>query len=120
MLARNATRGTVLARRVRVARTGWTRFRGLMGVPALSPGEALLIERCRAIHTCFLRFAIDALFLDRRGCVVAAVRDLRLWRCRSGQRATRVLELPAGTLAATGTVTGDRVSFEGVERARLV
>ncbi|MBI3948653.1 MAG: DUF192 domain-containing protein [Armatimonadetes bacterium] len=114
MLARNVTRSTVLAREVRTARAFRRRLRGLMLTPALAPGAGLLIERCSGIHTCFMRFAIDAVFLDREGVVVAVVQGMRPWRFgRLYRGARRVLELPAGAAAASGTRAGDRVSFEG-------
>lgn len=87
-----------------------------MGKPALPPGEALLIERCRSIHTHFMRFPIDALFLDARGRVVGAIHQMAPWRIgRYFRAASCVLELPAGTLAATGTLVGDHVSLEGAD-----
>ena len=80
-----------------VARSLWARMRGLLGRTGLPPGEGLLIENCRAIHTCGMRFAIDALFLDGRNRVVKAVRNippgrLFVW---GGWRARKVLETAA-------------------------
>jgi len=113
MLARNVTRGAVVASGVCVARSWWSRLRGLMLAPELRPGEGLLILRCRSIHTHFMRFPIDALFLDGEGRVVAAAEAMRPWRISRHYAAARdVLELPAGTIAATGTRSGDRVSIE--------
>ena len=80
--------------KIRVARSFLERLRGLIGVKSLAPDEGLLIERCNCIHTFFMRFAIDATFLDRRGAVVKTVRDIRPWRLFvwGGFRATQVLE----------------------------
>ena len=84
-----------------------------MLAPTLPASSGLLIERCRSIHTHFMRFAIDALFLDAEGIVVAAVEGMRPWRIGRHYPAARsVLELPAGTIAATGTQRGDRVCIE--------
>jgi uncharacterized membrane protein (UPF0127 family) len=113
MLARNCTRNVVIAADVRVARSWWGRLRGLMLMPALGAGKGLLIERCRSIHTHFMRFAIDALFLDREGIVLATVEAMRPWRIgRYYPGARAVLELPAGVIASTETKPGDRVCFE--------
>ncbi|HHX38744.1 MAG TPA: DUF192 domain-containing protein [Armatimonadetes bacterium] len=113
MLARNCTRNVIIADDVCVARSWWSRFRGLMLVPMLAAGKGLLIERCRSIHTHFMRFPIDALFLDRDGVVLATVEGMRPWRIgRYYPRACAVLELPAGTIASTETRPGDRVCFE--------
>ncbi len=68
-----------------------------MFVRDMAPGEGLLIERCNAIHTCFMRFAIDATFLDAEGNVVKVVRNIRPWRLCvfGGRRAVKVLETKA-------------------------
>lgn len=84
----------ILGVRARVARTLFTRMKGLIGARGLPPGEGLLILRCNAIHTCFMRFAIDATFLDRAGRPVKTVRGIRPWRpfVWGGFRAASVLE----------------------------
>ena len=56
--------------RAGVARTFWQRFKGLMGRESLPPGEGMLIQKCNSIHTCFMRFAIDATFLDKDDQVI--------------------------------------------------
>ena len=80
-----------------VARSFWARTRGLIGRRGLSPGQGLLILRCNAIHTFFMRFAIDATFYDRQGRVVKMVRNIRPWRpfVWGGFRAVKVLETAA-------------------------
>lgn len=120
MRARNLTRKTVLADKLRVARSFWARFRGLMLVPGLPAGGGLLIERCNSIHTHFMRFAIDAVFLSAEGRVVAVSEAMPPWRIGRFQRgACRVLELPAGTARASATQVGDQVIFEN-EKAESV
>lgn len=107
---RNATRGTVVAERVRNARTFLARTRGLLGRSSLEPGEGLRIEPCSSIHMFFMRFAIDAIFVDREGRVTRTVENLRPWRLALGGRGARaVIELPLGTIAATRTEPGDRL-----------
>lgn len=80
-----------------VARSFWARARGLIGRRGLPPGQGLLILRCNAIHTFFMRFAIDATFYDRQGRVVKTVRNIRPWRpiVWGGFRAVKVLETAA-------------------------
>ena len=77
-----------------VAETFAERARGLIARPAPAPGRGLLIPRCNAIHTLFMRYPIDATFLDREGRVVKSVRNLRPWRLFvwGGWRAAQVLE----------------------------
>jgi len=109
----NRTRGAILADRVERAERVLDRMRGLLGRTALGDGEALAIAPCGSIHTFFMKFAIDAVFLDRRGRVVRALPGLRPWRAtRFHPRAEQVVELPAGTLARTGTREGDELAFE--------
>ena len=109
----NRTRGAVLAVRVARAERVLERMRGLLGRESLDEGEALVLSPCAAIHTFFMRFPIDAVFLDRRGRVVRAVAELRPWRAtRFHLRAVKVVELPAGTLESTGTRKGDELAFE--------
>ena len=77
-----------------VAETFAERARGLIGRDGLSDGEGLLIPRCGCIHTCFMRFPIDATFLDRDDNVVKVVRNICPWRLCvwGGRRAVKVLE----------------------------
>ena len=115
MIAWNDTRQTPLAERVRVARSLWSRTRGLLGTRELPPGEALFIEPCNAIHSFWMRYAFDALFLKRDGEVVQAVSQMqpyRIGRPAFSAHAHAVLELPAGTIEASQTQTGDRVRVE--------
>ena len=77
-----------------VAETFRDRMRGLVGRDGLAPGTGMLITRCNCIHTLFMRFPIDAVFLDRRGDAVKTVRNVRPWRLFvwGGFRAVSVLE----------------------------
>ena len=70
----------ILGFRAKVARTFPERARGLIGTKDLAPSEGLLIEKCNAIHTFFMSFPIDAIFLDGDNHVVKTVRDVRPWR----------------------------------------
>jgi len=106
--ARNAARGTVLGERVQVADRWWLRLRGLLGRDGLAAGEGLLIEPCRAVHMAGMKFPIDVAFLARDGAVVALYPDLAPGARTAWHRgARRALELPAGTIAASGTREGD-------------
>ncbi len=110
MTFRNRTRGMVLSDRTRVADRLVSRMVGLLATDRLEDGEGLWIEPCTSIHTWFMRFPIDALFLDDGGRVVKLVRTMKPWRLTSiARRARGVLELPAGTLDRTGTSVGDEV-----------
>ena len=84
----------ILGVRAEVADTFAKRTRGLIGRPPPGPGEGMLILKCNAIHTFFIRYPIDATFLDRENRVVKVVRGIRPWRpfVWGGWRAVKVLE----------------------------
>ncbi len=113
MTARNADTGAVIARRLEMATTHTDRAIGLLGRSRLERGEGLLIAPCRGVHTCFMRFPIDVVSLDAEGVIVDCAPGLRPWRFRlPRRRAVSVLELPAGTIAFTGTRVGDKVRLD--------
>ena len=93
------------------------RMRGLMGRRELAPGKGLLLSPAPAIHTAFMRFPIDALFLDRELRVRRVVERLRPWRAASDRGARSVLELPAGESARRGVKIGDRLALRDGDAA---
>jgi uncharacterized membrane protein (UPF0127 family) len=113
LVARNASIGTVIADKVGVAASRASRAVGLLTRSGLEPGEALWIVPSRGVHTWGMRFAIDVLALDEEGTVIDAVPNMGPWRMRLPRRGTAgVLELPAGTLAASNTGIGHRIVLE--------
>ncbi len=108
----NQTKGTVVAQEVRLARSVWSRFRGLMGRRSLPEGQGLLLEPCSSIHCMFMRFPIDVIFLDREGRVVKVAAGVKPWRLAAAKGARSALELPAGIAARTHTTAGDRIVIE--------
>jgi len=110
----NQTRGTRLAEHADVANTSEKRREGLLKRTGLNPGEGLWIVPCEAVHCFFMKFTIDVLFLNKAKCVVKLSPDLKPWRLAACLTAHSVLELPAGTIAATGTKKGDQLVFEKV------
>jgi uncharacterized membrane protein (UPF0127 family) len=102
-----AANGDVLAARVRIADTHWTRLRGLLGTRDLPAGDALWIRPCRQVHMFGMRYAIDVVFLDDGHRIVGLAADLQPWRVSPRvAEATSVLELPAGTIAGAGLREG--------------
>ena len=109
----NAERGTVLAERAEIARSFWSRGIGLMGRRGLPEGGGLVIDPCSSIQTWFMAFPIDVAFVARDGRVVRLAHAVPPWRIGPFARGGRyVIELPAGTLARTGTVVDDRLTLE--------
>jgi uncharacterized membrane protein (UPF0127 family) len=106
----NQTKGTVVAERVGQARSFWRRFRGLMLLSSLDCDAGLLIEPSGSIHTAFMRFPIDAVFLDKQSRVVK-VTTVKPWRAALS-KGHSVLELAAGRAALAGVETGDRLCIE--------
>ena len=82
-----------------IADTFWKRAVGLMGKPGLETGRGLLFPHCRSIHTGFIRFPLDVIFLDKDNGVVKVVRNLKPWRLAwGGMKAYSTLEVQSGWL----------------------
>jgi uncharacterized protein len=109
--------GNVVCERCLLAETPLARLRGLLGRSGLPSGEGLLLRPAGSIHTAFMRFAIDAVFLDATDRVVKVASALRPWRAAACRGARAVLELPAGEAARRGLRPG--VSLTQVWQARL-
>jgi uncharacterized membrane protein (UPF0127 family) len=110
MQVRNETRGQALIMHGQLAETFWARFRGLMGRASLEEGEGLVLKGEKSIHTFFMRFPIDVIYVNDEWRVVRVdpamspnrVGPLVLW-------AAYVLELPAGVIQTSGTAVGDQL-----------
>ena len=100
-----------------VAETPMRRMRGLLGRASLTAGEGLLLRPAPMIHTWFMRFPIDAVFLDRELTVMDVAEELRPWRAAGRRGARAVLELPAGEAARRGLLPGARMQLEEGARA---
>ena len=110
--ASDGASGVVVAERLRPAHTHWTRLRGLLGTPALAPGDGLWIRPCRQVHMFGMRYAIDVVFLDDVRRVVGLTEALAPWRVSPlVKAATSVIELPAGTIAKTGLAAGQAITI---------
>jgi uncharacterized protein len=111
----NRTRQTVLVNAGHIASSPWSRLVGLLGRREFQPGDGLLLRGEQAIHTLGMFFPIDVVYLDRDGRVLRAVGTLPPQRLGPLVRKARnVLELPAGTLAATHTREGDELVIEPI------
>jgi len=107
----NRTRDTVLASRMEVANSAAKRNQGLLGRERLSPGEGLWIIPCEAVHTFWMRFPIDLVYLDRGNQIRKLVSEAPPWRLSACLWAHSVLELPAGTIRNTLTQPGDTLEI---------
>ena len=121
LIARNVSRGTVLAERLEDCVSFSAKFMGLMGRASLPEGEGLWFPGENGIHMLFMRFAIDVVFVSApsdaasgRRTVLSIRHALPPWRgvvWRVGG-AKGVLELPTGAIAASGTAVGDEISID--------
>jgi uncharacterized membrane protein (UPF0127 family) len=112
MKARNRNRDVMLGDRIEWAGSSGTRKRGLLGRESLDSGEGLYLVPCQWIHMFGMRFPIDVAFLDREGRILAIQHSLKPNRVsRLVWRADGALELPAGTLEASGTQIGDVIEL---------
>jgi len=112
ILVRNRTRQTVLADAAEIADSGAKRRIGLLKHERLAPGEGLWIVPCESVHTFFMKFPIDLVYLDKKKRVRKVRRAVPAWRISLCLSAHSVLELPAGRAAETGTAVGDELAIE--------
>lgn len=113
--ATNVTRGSVLATHMEVAASGPKRRKGLLGRTSLPPGEGLWIVPCESVHTFFMRFPIDLVYLDRENRIRKVRNAVGAWRLSVCFSAHSVLELPAGAVRGSETRRGDIVEFTPVD-----
>lgn len=107
----NRTRDTVLATCMEVADSASKRKKGLLGREGLAPGGGMWIVPCEAVHTFWMRFSLDLVYLDRKKRVRKLSRDVPPWRLSGCLLAHSVLELPPGTIRDTQTQPGDTLEF---------
>ncbi len=108
----NETRGATLADNARRADSFVARGRGLMFSPPLPQGGGLVISPCNSIHMFFMRYPLDIIFLDASGKVVFMYRGIKPWRMgRVVRGAKMAIELPEGTIGASGTQIGDGLAI---------
>ena len=103
--------GRIVCERCIVADRAHRRMRGLMGRRRLNPGQGMVLRPAFAIHTHFMRFPIDVVFLDSDQVVIGLAKEVRPWRTASCRGAREVVELAAGECDRRGLEIGDRVAW---------
>ena len=111
---RNLTRDIVLADVAEVADTSAKRRTGLLKHTGLAPGDGLWIVPCESVHSFFMKFTIDVLYLDRQHRVKKIRPEMVPWRASACLTAHSVLELPAGSIVRTGTQKGDQLEIKNL------
>lgn len=104
--------GDVVCERCTVARTPLARMRGLLGRSGLAPDEGLLLQPAGSVHTFFMRFPIDVVFLDGERRVLRVASAVRPWRTAAARKAREVVELAAGEAERVGVAAGSVLRLE--------
>ena len=112
---RNETRQTLLAEAADVANTSATRRTGLLKHERLDRGQGLLIVPCASVHTFFMKFPIDLVYIDKKRKVRKVRNAVPAWRMSACLTAHSVIELPAGTVQRTGTKAGDQLAIDKLD-----
>lgn len=106
----NKTKNITIAVQLDIADNFFNRGVGLMGRKSFSSEQGLWIHRCNSIHTCFMNFSIDCVFVDRSLKVKALRKSVRPWRLVWPiWSASSVFELPAGTISRLQIQEGDEL-----------
>jgi len=117
IVIRNRTRSTELADHAELAHSGAKRSKGLLGRRGLGRGEGMWIVPCEAVHTFFMQFPIDLIYLDRK-LRIKKIRDsVPPWRISACLAAHSVIELPAGTIRNTQSECGDILEISDATQA---
>lgn len=106
---RNARSGSLLANSVHIAFDFRSRLQGLLGRRSLERGQALVLAPCNTVHTFFMKFSIDVLFMSGSGTVLTVLPGLKPWRFATSKGAAAAIELCAGTIDLSATRVGDRL-----------
>jgi uncharacterized protein len=107
----NLTRQTELANCAELADHGAARNKGLLGRTSLPPGAGLWIVPCESVHTFFMKFPIDLVYIDRNKRVKKVRRNVGPWRLSACLSAHSIIELPAGVVERTETTPGDQLQI---------
>lgn len=110
----NVTRQTELASNAEVADHGAARNKGLLGRTSLAPGSGLWIVPCESVHTFFMKFPIDLVYIDRNKKVKKVRSNVGPWRLSACLSAHSIIELPAGVIQSTKTAPGDQLQFSPI------
>jgi uncharacterized membrane protein (UPF0127 family) len=94
-----------------VVESTFKRMRGLLGSDGLDAGTGMLINPAPSVHTFFMRFPIDVVFIGREKTIVGISHNVKPWRITSARKAVAALELPTGTAAASGLEIGQTLTI---------
>jgi hypothetical protein len=109
----NQTKNILLANSVILANTPLRRMKGLLGRKEFKQNEAIILQPCNSIHTFFMRFPIDVIFVDKDNKIVKTISQLVPFRLSGIYfNAVMAIELPVGTIQASGSSESDKIALE--------
>jgi uncharacterized membrane protein (UPF0127 family) len=109
----NISKGIDIASKAQIAASMGQRIKGLLGRAGLEPDEAMVLKPCTSVHTIFMRFPIDVLFLDKNMQIIRLIQNMPPYRLSPFVWASHLaIELPAGKISQTNTQLGDRVRIQ--------
>ena len=113
MLIKNQNKNATLVRQGKIANTFFTRLKGLLGSPPLTEGEGLLLKGEKSIHTLFMTFPIDVIYLNHALEIIKLTPNMRPWKLGPYvSQSAYILELPVGVINRTNSAVGDRLIIE--------
>ncbi len=108
----NKTKSSILSEEVIIADTPFKRIKGLLGKKELRKGQALVLRPCNSIHTFFMRFPIDVLFVDKDNRVIKTISCLKPFKLTAIYfNAAFAIELPSGTIQSFSIQKGDTLQI---------
>ena len=121
MIVKNTDKGTTLGEAIEVAATAAQRVKGLLGRDCLADGQGLLFKNASSLHTFFMQFPIDILYIDRQGRMLKSAVGVRPFKLVAAPfRSHYALELPVGAIERSATCVGDRLDFVQEESLQTV
>ena len=112
MIIVNQTQNTTLANNAKLANTFLTRLKGLLGSPPLEEGQGLLLQNEKSIHTMFMGFPIDIVYIDQNHSVIKLTPNMLPYRLGPYiSQAVYILELPVGIIEKSRTTVGDKLTL---------
>ena len=112
MIIKNQTKDVILVEHGKVANTFFTRLKGLLGSPPLETGEGLLLTKEKSVHTFFMGFPIDVIYINQALEVIKIDPNLRPFKIGSYvSKSAYILEIAAGVAETTNTIVGDQLVF---------
>jgi len=108
---RLAVNGKIIATRVKIADTFLTRLKGFLGRDSITHEEVLIIKPCNSVHTCFMKFPIDVIFIDGDGKILSMKKNMKPFRIKITPGAASVIELHPGVIDENLITVGSMVEL---------